>query len=278
MNVHAISTGCVKITRNWQVGRGPGPLRLLFTLLDTRFTDWLPIYVWVVEHPEGLIVIDTGIPANANAPIIDPPFMRLVQRAAVFDIKGPDEEIGPQLRHLGFAPQDVRWVIQTHLHQDHDGGLAYFPKAEVLIARDEWEAAQGARGRQNGYLNWRWPKWLAPRLVDFGPDPEGIFRGRYTLTQAGDLHLVVTPGHSRGHLSVLLDEGERTVCFAGDASYTQALLLAGKVDGIAPDPAAERDSHQHLLRLAAQRPVVYLPSHDPDAARRLAEREAVSVS
>jgi len=74
---------------------------------------------------------------------------------------------------------------------------------------------------------------------------------------------------------VMLDEGSRVLLFAGDASYTQALLLAGKVDGVAPDPAAERDSHRRILGLATRRPMVYLPSHDPDAARRLAEREAI---
>lgn len=277
VNIHAISTGYVKITRNWQVGRGPDRLRLLYTLLDTHFTDWLPIYVWVIEHPEGLIVIDTGIPESANALTLRPPFMPLVQRAAPFKIESAQEEVGPQLQHLGLSAADVRWVIQTHLHQDHDGGLQYFPTAEILISRDEWNAARGFKGQLAGYLNWRWPKWLSPTLIDFEPDREGPFRGRYTLTRAGDIHLVSTPGHSRGHLSVMLDEGERVIFFAGDTAYTQGLLLADKVDGVAPDPAAEHDSHRRILKLAAQRPMVYLPSHDPELAMRLTERRACPV-
>jgi hypothetical protein len=68
MKIHAISTGKVKITQNWRIGREDDPLRLVHTFFDRRFTDWLPIFCFVVEHPEGLIVIDTGIPANANAP------------------------------------------------------------------------------------------------------------------------------------------------------------------------------------------------------------------
>ena len=62
MKIHAISTGKVKITQNWQVAREGDPLRLAHTLFDRRFTDWLPIFCYVIEHPEGLIVIDTGIP------------------------------------------------------------------------------------------------------------------------------------------------------------------------------------------------------------------------
>ena len=54
MKVHVISTGTVKITRSWQVGRGSS-LRLAHTLLDRQFTTWLPINCYVIEHPEGLL-------------------------------------------------------------------------------------------------------------------------------------------------------------------------------------------------------------------------------
>lgn len=275
MQVHAISTGAVRITQRWQTGHGSRFMRLTRALLDRRFTDWLPIHVWVIEHPEGLIVIDTGIPVDANAFTLRPPFMPLVRRAAPFRIAGKNEEIGPQLERVGLAPADVRWVIQTHLHQDHDGGFGYFPKAEILVSRVEWLAAQGFAGQMAGYLNWRWPRGLAPTLIDFAPDPTGTFRGRHTLTAAGDVHLVSTPGHSHGHLSVLLEEGDRAILFAGDTSYTQDQLLADTLDGVAPDPAAEHDSHQRILRLAAQRPLIYLPTHDPDSAQRLKDRTPI---
>ncbi|MDX1638699.1 MAG: hypothetical protein R3281_12065 [Balneolaceae bacterium] len=75
MIIHAIETGKVKITKNWRTGRGDAAKRLINTLFDSEFTEWLPIYVWVIEHSEGLIVIDTGIPADANKRIWFPPFM-----------------------------------------------------------------------------------------------------------------------------------------------------------------------------------------------------------
>ncbi len=274
MKIHAISTGSVKITQNWCVGREAGPLRLAFTLLDRRFTEWLPIFCYVIEHPEGLIVVDTGIPAAANAPIWFPPWMRLVQRAAFFQMT-PEEEIGPQLRKRGFAPEEVRWVVMTHLHQDHDGGLHHFPKAEVIVSRAEWEAARGLRGWLAGYLNHRWPQWLSPRLIDFEAGPCGPFPRSHRLTAREDVQLVPTPGHSAGHLAVLVEEDDHIVCMAGDASYSQELLIADCVDGVAPDPIAQRQSHQWLLRLAAETPLVYLPTHEWDAERRLAKREPV---
>jgi glyoxylase-like metal-dependent hydrolase (beta-lactamase superfamily II) len=275
MNIFAIETGKVKITQSWQVGRGDGVRRMLNTLFDRRFTQWLPIYVWVIEHLEGLIVIDTGISADANKRIWFPPFMPLIQRAARFDIT-PDQEIGPQLHKLGFSPEDVRWVLLTHLHQDHDGGLGYFPKAEFVVSEQEWHAASGRKGRMNGYLNQRWPGWFKPSLVNFDKAPFGPFSSHHPVTKSGDVHLVSTPGHSPGHLSVIVQEGERSIFFAGDASYTQDLLITQKADGIGADPQAQRETHSQILQYAQETPTVYLPSHDPDAKARLEKRMPIA--
>lgn len=275
MNFHSISTGRVKITQNWRVGRDSDSSRLMHTLFDNRFTEWLPIFCYVVEHPEGLIVIDTGIPANANDAVWFPPWMRLVQRAAYFDRMTPEEEVGPQLQKRGLSTNDVRWVVLTHLHQDHDGGLHHFPKAEIIVARSEWEAAIGLKGRLGGYLNQRWPKWLSPTLIEFKDDAYGAFTHSHQLTKRGDVQLVSTPGHSAGHMSVLVEENDHVICFAGDASYSQDLLLADAIDGVGPDPVAQHRTHKQILQFARQTPMVYLPSHEWDAERRLKTREFI---
>ena len=68
MKVHAIETGRVAVHERQREGSGPGPFRLINTLLDRRWTDRLPIYLWVIEHPEGLIVVDTGETALSRSP------------------------------------------------------------------------------------------------------------------------------------------------------------------------------------------------------------------
>jgi N-acyl homoserine lactone hydrolase len=274
MKIHAIETGKVKITQNWRTGRGQGIKRLANTLFDKEFTTWLPIYTWLIEHPEGLILVDTGIPADANKRIWFPPFMPLLQRVATFQMTA-EQEVGPQLRRLGIAPEDVRRVVLTHLHQDHDGGLHHFPHAEFIVSAAEWEAGSGFKGRMNGYLNQRWSKWFQPTVVNLDEPFFGPFSGQHQLTDAGDIHLVPTPGHSAGHMSVILEEGDLSILFAGDASYTEDLLLAGRIDGVAVDPAAQQDSHRRIVAYAEQTPTVYLPSHDPDAAERLRTRRII---
>lgn len=271
MRFHAIETGRVRVTERWRQGEGQGFRRLLNAWFDKAMTDWLPIHVWVIEHPEGLIVVDTGAHSDANRPRYFPPFMPLVQRAAVFDIS-PEEEIGCKMRALGLEPKDVRWVVLTHLHQDHDGGLHHFPNSEILVSRDEWSFASGFMGRLNGYLNQRWPRSLAPTLVDYEDGSYGPFPSHTKLTSTGDVRLVPTPGHSPGHLSVLVQEGDTTIMFAGDTSYTESHLVHMIADGVGTDIGAEIETHRKVLAYAVENPTVYLPSHDPEASRRLTGR------
>lgn len=278
MRIHAIQTGTVAITQNWRRGKGHGSLRRLNTLTDRRWTEPLPIYAWVVEHPEGVIVVDTGETARATQPGYFPgwqPYFRF----AVKEWVSPNEEIGPQLRRLGIDPQhDVRWLVLTHLHTDHAGGLAHFRGVDTLVSRVEYTSARGLRGRINGYPNNRWPDWLAPRLLDFDHRPYGPFAQSLPLTKAGDVMLIPTPGHTPGHLSVVVQDGDHAVFLAGDTSYTEDLLLAHAPDGVGANEKQEVDTHRRILQLARSVPTVYLPAHDPESARRLAARRVLPVA
>ncbi len=275
MRIHALQTGTVSIKERHRQGKGRGVLRLLNTQRDKNWTEPLPIYAWAIEHPEGIIIIDTGETSRVN----QPGYLSERQRnhpLAHFWIQ-PEEEIGPLLREVGLSPDDVRWVVLTHMHMDHDGGLAHFPKAEILVARAEYRAASGPFGKLQGYLPQHWPTWFAPRLVDFAPQPLGPFPASYALTRAEDVLLVPTTGHSTGHLSVILQQEGSSIFFAGDTSYTQHLLFAGALDGVSLKERAARQTMQRIQRYLESVPTVYLPSHDPKAAQRLEER-AVAVA
>jgi glyoxylase-like metal-dependent hydrolase (beta-lactamase superfamily II) len=271
MRVHAIQTGQVAVHERQRQGAGPGFLRPLNTLLDRRWTERLPIFCWLIEHPEGLILVDTGETARVAQPGYSPrwhPYFRLAVREWVEE----DQEVGPALRRLGYDAADVRWVLMTHLHTDHAGGLAYFPSSEIIVSRVEIERASGTLGKLRGYLPHRWPRWFDPRRIDLPARAFGPFAHSLALTEAGDVHLVFTPGHSFGHMSVALEEDEGLLFFAGDASYTEELMLRRAVDGVSPDAAAAADTLQRIAQLVSERPTVYLPSHDPAAGDRLKAR------
>jgi len=84
------------------------------------------------------------------------------------------------------------------------------------------------------------------------------------------------PGHTPDHVSVVVC-GSPSYFLAGDTSYNQKLLLAGKVDGVSPDEEASRQTIKKIVALAKERAMVYLPSHDPEGAERLRNRETMQV-
>jgi N-acyl homoserine lactone hydrolase len=76
---------------------------------------------------------------------------------------------------------------------------------------------------------------------------------------------------------IVLDEGI-TYVLAGDASYSEALMLAGQIDGVAKDDKTALATLSALRQLAEERPTVYLPTHDPESAERLSNRRLADVS
>ena len=118
------------------------------------------------------------------------------------------------------------------------------------------------------------------RLRHPGPEPQpwGPFPESMSLTKAGDVTVVPLAGHTPGQIGVLVKDGDHTVFLAADSSYTQELMLRGKVDGVGADEGAQRLTHERIRAFAAENPTVYLVAHDPETGRRLAQRQLVHPS
>lgn len=273
LRIHAIQTGFVAVKAAHRSFSGPAGMGMPAIALDPRWTDWMPIYAWVVEHPEGIIVIDTGESSRTADPAFFAcdPVTAFIYRSFLRFAVGPADEIGAQMARLGLATADVRTVVQTHLHSDHADGMGSFPAAEFLLSPIDYPNAQGT-------LRCRFPAWLQPTPVRWQSRPLYNFAQSYQITQAGDVHIVATPGHSAGHQSVLLQDADCIYFFAGDTSFDEAQLLQGVVGGISADPAAAHATLAAIRALAAQQPTVYLPSHDPASAARLGGRLTTPVA
>jgi len=256
MRVHPIQTGTVRIRTRQLHGVGGGRTRALRTMLDREWTEPLPILAWLIEHPDGLIVVDTGESAGTSQKGWFPrwhPYYRLAVR---FDVK-PEDEIGPQLRALGFDADDVRTVVLTHMHTDHVGGVPHFPRSEIVVARGEYELATGRGAEVAGYLPKHLPRWFRPTLVD----------GEHTVAEG--VWIMPTPGHTPHHQSVVVEDGSRTLFLAGDASDREDLMRQGVVDGVTTDPEQYARTIARVREFVDERGAVFLPAHDPGSAERL---------
>jgi N-acyl homoserine lactone hydrolase len=267
IKIHAISTGLVKVKTKFRSATKRGILAKLDFVFDKEFTEWVPIWVWVIEHPEGIFVVDTGINANIN----DPGYFKSTGiinnwvNTSLFKFQiSKEEEIDSQLKTLNIATKDVKKVIMTHMHIDHFDGMCFFENSEVIVNRAEWDGNKES-------LPALYPKWLDPKLVDLNQSID-VFEKSLSLTKANDLHLVFTPGHTVGHCSVLLKGDKLDVLFAGDITYFENQLLTGEFSASIQDNDGNVDTYEKVLAHSKSFPLIFLPSHDRHAGERLANQ------
>ncbi|MEM8898756.1 MAG: N-acyl homoserine lactonase family protein [Bacteroidota bacterium] len=260
VTLHALPCGRVKV-KNAHKNNSLGIPQIL---LDPFWTDWLPIWVWLIEHPEGNILIDTGEQPAALTKkhyACDPATGWVNQKILKFQIE-ENWEVHRQLAKVGKSPEDIRWVVLTHMHLDHVDGLRHFSKSEIIVSQVE-------AVNPSGSIPCLLPSWFAPRRITYEKSLIPHFSHAKALTKAKDVVLLSTPGHTYGHQSVLIRRGEYDICLAGDVSFTQQQLLEDKVAGINADKTVSRKTYSEFLQYAKERPLVYLPTHDPFSLQRL---------
>ena len=258
MRIHPLLLGHVVLKQSFLHPR-PGRRRRLDLLLPGPWSQPMPIGAWLIEHGDERILIDMGETASVK----DAPFARHTVT--------PEDELPLALRAVGLACRDVTTAVVTHLHPDHFHGAAHLTTS-VVVNEAEWADATSLRGR----VVQRLTGVPLPGAIDFRPlalhdGPFGAFASSRRLTGDGRVLLVSTPGHTRGHASVIaIDDNRRHVLLAGDTTDTLEQLHARRPDAITSDPDIQVHTIDRILAHAAEHPTIYLPTHDPDAVARLA--------
>jgi N-acyl homoserine lactone hydrolase len=188
--------------------------------------EW-PVHGFVVTHPDGAVLVDTGCGGPDEA---------------LSDWRVVNRSVADALAGLDMTPADIGLVINTHLHFDHCGQNAVFGHAACHVQRAELDRAK----REDpdlcdwfGFMNARW------ELLD--GDTE-ILPG---------LSVITTPGHTVGHQCVVVAAPDGQDLLIGDAAYTPR-MFAGPPDadvfpGQAADPVAWRGSLGRIRSLEPER-------------------------
>lgn len=119
------------------------------------------------------------------------------------------------------------------------------------------------------------PSGLVQSLITFEPERFGPFEQSYKVTQVDDVLIVSTPSHTPEHVSVVVNTEDVTFYLAGDASYSESLLVKRIPDGVSPRANVAIGTMDRILKLTDSRPLVYLPTHDPENVHRLAEKHTM---
>jgi glyoxylase-like metal-dependent hydrolase (beta-lactamase superfamily II) len=221
----------------------PGVERLTLAVVEAlpehhpehaTFTPF-PVHAWLVRHPDGPILVDTGI--GIGHPLIDEWYRPRVTA------------IGDALDGVGTDVREVTAIVLSHLHFDHCGQQAAMT-APVHVQAAEHEAATTA-----GYTV---PDWAA-----IAPDRLRLVHGDDEI--ADGVRLLATPGHTPGHQSVVVGAGDDRVVLAAQCAFTAAELRTGvPAPSNLHDETWEEPARDSLRRIRSLAPVVCHLSHDPE--------------
>ena len=265
LKCHSLESGTQCLDGGAMFGVVPKPLWSRRITPDDRNRIPLAMRCLLIEHPDGLVLIDTGLGNKEDAKFRD---IYGVDNAG----PGGRTRLEAALAETGVAPADVRWVINTHLHFDHAGGNTLeeqdqngvavggakltFPNATYVV---QWGDLDFAR-----HPNERTRASYLPH--NFEPVAEA---GKWRLLH-GDVDVLpgvsvrVTPGHVPYHQSVLLRSGGETLFYLADVMPTRHHLPLAWIMGYDLEPLRTLESKRKLVREALEEEWLLFFEHDPD--------------
>ena len=265
LRCHLIEAGRQRLDGGSMFGVVPKPLWEKRIPADARNRIPLALRCLLIEHDDGLVLVDNGIGNKENAKFMD-----------IYGVENAGADgrtrLEDGLAELGHRPEDIRWMIDTHLHFDHAGGNTRldpdgtarqsFPKATYVVQRRELDFAHHTNERTAGSY---FPSNFAG--IDFR-----LLDGETELLPG--IRCLPTPGHVPYHQSILVENGGDRACFLADLVPTSAHLPLPWIMGYDLEPLVTLESKRALYRRAEAEGWRLIFEHDPVvAAGRLVREE-----
>ncbi len=261
LTIHAIQAGGQKLDGGAMFGVVPKSLWERRIPADDRNRIQLGMRTLLVEHPSGLVLIDTGAGNKEDEKF------KLIYG---IENEGADGRTSLEdgLRQIGALPEDVSIVINTHLHFDHAGGNTYrdesdvikptFPKARYFVRRGEYDFATHTNERTAAsYFERNFMPIVANGKFEFVSREREIVKG---------IRVIPTPGHTPFHQSVLIDSAGERAFFLGDMCPTHAHLPLPWIMGYDVEPLVTLETKRRILRQAEDEDWLVVFEHDASVA------------
>lgn len=258
--VHAIQAGFQRLDGGAMFGVVPKSLWEKRIPADEKNRIRLGMRCLLVEHEDGLVLLDTGVGNKENQKFRD---IYVVENQVEVGTGNTWLEDG--LQRIGYTPHDISLVINTHLHFDHAGGntralpdgsvVPTFPKARYVVQAGEYYWATHTNERTAAsYFPHNWDAIVAQdRLVAIEGDGEVV----------PGISVIRTPGHVPHHQSIIIDGGNGDIaCFLGDLCPTAAHLPLPWIMGYDVEPLVTLESKRSLLATATQEGWHVIFEHD----------------
>jgi glyoxylase-like metal-dependent hydrolase (beta-lactamase superfamily II) len=261
LRCHTLEGGRQRLDGGAMFGVVPRPLWETRAAPDERHRIPLAMRCLLVEHPDGLVLIDTALGNKQDQRFLD-----------IYGVDNAGLEGATQLEDAlataGFLPRDVRWVINTHLHFDHAGGNTRlrrdgqveisFPNATYIIKRGEYEYATHPNERTAAsYFDRNYTPVEASNKVEFVASEKEIVKG---------VRVIPTPGHTPFHQSVLIESAGERAFYPGDLVPTHAHLPLPWIMGYDLEPLRTLESRRALYQEALAGDWLFVFEHDPGIA------------
>ncbi len=206
------------------VSRSPVAYTGLFRSAKRRI--WLPVKAFLIRHPKGNILVDTGWDTNVRRhPVRAISFpMWFASKPMLPDGEGVDE----QLAKRGVSINDLHYVIMTHLDIDHASGLRLVKDAPHIMASGEEIVAIHSKQVRYGGSPWR---YVSLEEVPYTEDPNAPFNRSWDVFGDGAVLVYDAPGHSQGSLVVKVVGEQGFVLIVGDSGYTPKSWQLGVLPG-----------------------------------------------
>ena len=254
LTCHALEAGTQRLDGGAMFGVVPKVLWERRTAADARNRIPLALRCLLVEHDDGLVLIDTGLGNKEDAKFID---IYGVQNQGANGRTQLEDALG----QLGHKPEDVRWVINTHLHFDHAGGDRFrdpsgrlglaFPRARYVVQKGELDFA--------GHTNERTAGSYLPH--NFAEVPFQLIDGEQEILPG--IRGIPTPGHVPYHQSVLVESGGDRACFIADLVPTSAHLPLPWIMGYDVQPLVTLETRRRVYQRAEAEQWLLVFEHDP---------------